>query len=262
MGKGNAVEYSQSPAAVRQRPLRRFRPGWLPTLVVAVLLPALVLLGFWQLARAEEKRQLLASYDARRTADPMPISELENIADKAYRRVHLSGHFDAEHSVLLDNRTRDGKAGVELLQPFYDQASNLWLLVNRGWLPWPDRRTPTQYTTSPTMESLDAWVYVPPGATFQLQADAPSNQWPLLVNAVHPQALWQQLGRTGLAYEVRLEPSPAAYQADWPVVAMGPERHQAYAVQWFALAAALLGLFIYFGFHATPKHEPILGEQQ
>jgi cytochrome oxidase assembly protein ShyY1 len=234
----------------------------LPTLVVAVLLPVLVLLGFWQLARAEEKRQLLASYDARRSADPMPISELENIADKAYRRVHLSGHFDAEHSVLLDNRTRDGQAGVELLQPFYDQASNLWLLVNRGWLPWPDRRTAAQYTTPPTLESLDAWVYVPPGATFQLQADAHSDQWPLLVNAVHPQALWQQLGRTGLAYEVRLEPSPAAYQADWPVVAMGPERHQAYAVQWFALAAALLGLFIYFGFHAAPKHEPILGEQQ
>ena len=256
------MEYSQSPSAVRAQPLRRFRPGWLPTLVVAVLLPMLVLLGFWQLARAEEKRHLLASYDARRTAEPMPISQLETTVDKAYRRVHLSGHFDAEHSVLLDNRTRDGKAGVELLQPFYDQASNLWLLINRGWLPWPDRRTAAEYSTPPTLESLDAWVYVPPGATFQLQADAPSEHWPLLVNAVHPQALWQQLGRTGLAYEVRLEPGPAAYQADWPVVAMGPERHQAYAVQWFALAAALLGLFVYFGFHAAPKHAPILGEQQ
>ncbi|WP_369009231.1 SURF1 family cytochrome oxidase biogenesis protein [Actinomadura sp. BRA 177] len=33
---------------------------------------------------------------------------------------------------------RDGKAGVELLQPFHDQASGLWLLLNRGWLPWRD----------------------------------------------------------------------------------------------------------------------------
>lgn len=39
-------------------------------------------------------------------------------ADPAFRRVHLRGLFDAEHSVLLDNRMRDGKAGVELLQPF------------------------------------------------------------------------------------------------------------------------------------------------
>jgi len=261
MGKGNAVEYSQSPASVRERPLRRFRPGWLPSLVVAALLPVLVLLGFWQLARAEEKRQLLASYEARRTAEPMGILELENTKDAAYRRVHLSGHFDEQHSVLLDNRTRDGKAGVELLQPFYDQASDLWLLVNRGWLPWPDRRNPAQFSTPPAMQNLDAWVYVPPGETFQLQADAPSNSWPVLVNAVHPQVLWQQLGRAGLAYEVRLQPSAAAYQADWPIVAMGPERHQAYAVQWFALAAALLGLFIYLGFHAAPAREPRLGEQ-
>ena len=262
MGKGNAVEYSQSPAAARPRPMRRFRPGWLPSLVVAALLPVLVLLGFWQLARAEEKRVLLASYEARRTAEPMSILDLERTPDPAFRRVHLSGHFDEQHSVLLDNRTRDGRVGVELLQPFYDQASDLWLLVNRGWLPWPDRRDPAQFSTPSAIQNLDGWVYVPPGAAFQLQADAPSNHWPLLVNAVHPQALWGQLGRAGLAYEVRLEPSAAAYQADWPVVAMGPERHQAYAVQWFALAAALLALFIYFGFHARPAREPRLGEQQ
>jgi cytochrome oxidase assembly protein ShyY1 len=42
---------------------------------------------------------------------------------------------------------RDGKAGVELLQPFHDQASGQWLLVNRGWLPWPDRRVPVQFVT-------------------------------------------------------------------------------------------------------------------
>ena len=33
-----------------------------------------------------------------------------------------------------------------------------------------------------------------------------------------------------------------------PVVAMGPEKHLGYAVQWFAMAAALCALFIYFGF--------------
>lgn len=45
-----------------------FRPGLVPTLVVAVLLPMLVLLGFWQLQRAEQKRQLLDTYAQHRTA--------------------------------------------------------------------------------------------------------------------------------------------------------------------------------------------------
>jgi cytochrome oxidase assembly protein ShyY1 len=79
----------------------------------------------------------------------MASTELQHTADPAFRRVRLHGQFDAAHSLLLDNRQRDGKVGVELLQPFQDQAAGLWLLVNRGWLPWPDRRTPPQFTTLP-----------------------------------------------------------------------------------------------------------------
>lgn len=227
--------------------MKAFRPGLAPTLVVLALLPVLLGLGCWQLSRGEAKRALLASYEARRAAEPIAIGELERSADPAYRRVSLRGQFDERHSLLLDNRTRAGQAGVELLQPFYDQASGLWLLVNRGWLPWPDRRTPPTFATPDTALSLTAWVYLPPGETFQLQADQPSSAWPRLVTRVEPRALWQQLGRGGWPYELRLEPGPAAFRNDWPVVAMGPEKHLGYAVQWFALAATLLGLYLYRG---------------
>ena len=124
-----------------------FRPGWLPSVLVALLLPGLLWLGFWQLQRGDEKRQLLASFEARRQAEPITLEQLEPMRDPAYRRVQLRGHFDTEHSLLLDSRSRDGHAGVELLQPFYDQPSGLWLLLNRGWLPWPDRRTPVSFST-------------------------------------------------------------------------------------------------------------------
>ncbi|MFJ2448358.1 SURF1 family protein [Pseudomonas sp. NPDC087626] len=235
--------------------MKRFRPGLVPTLVVALLLPLLVSLGFWQLSRGAEKSALLHSYAERRVAEPMAGAELQHIEDPAFRRVRLHGQFDAGHSLLLDNRQRDGKVGVELLQPFQDQATGLWLLVNRGWLPWPDRRTPPQFTTPQAMQSLDAWVYVAPGATFQLHADPKSATWPQLVTAVEPGKLWATLGREGFAYELRIESGPAAYQADWPVVAMGPEKHLAYAVQWFAMAIALLGLYLYLGWHnAKEKH--------
>ena len=149
--------------------------------------------------------------------------------------------------MLLDNRTRDGRVGVELLQPFYDQPSGLWLLLNRGWLPWPDRRTPVSFSTPAGALQLQAWIYVAPGESFQLQADQPGNAWPQLLTRVDAGALWRQLGRAGWPYELRLLPGPAAYQADWAVVAMGPEKHLGYAVQWFALAVALACLFIYFG---------------
>jgi len=235
--------------------MKRFRPGIVPTLVVVLLLPLLVFLGFWQLSRGAEKSALLQTYAERRAAEPMASTELQHTTDPAFRRVRLHGQFDAEHSLLLDNSQRNGRVGVELLQPFLDQASGLWLLVNRGWLPWPERRTPPQFKTPGEAVSLEAWVYVSPGATFQLHADPTTLTWPKLITAVEPDKLWTALNREGFAYELRAETGPATYQADWPVVAMGPEKHIAYAVQWFAMAIALFGLYLYLGWHnAKEKH--------
>lgn len=223
-----------------------FRPGLLPTLVVLALLPLLVWLGLWQLDRAEEKRLLIAAAEARGLAAPLPIQALEQQPELAYTRVSLQGTFDPAHSLLLDSRTRAGVAGVELLQPFYDQPSGLWLLVNRGWLAWPDRRIPPKFSTPDTLQSLTGWVYLPPGEGFLLK-QTDSSDWPKLVNAVDAPALWKQLGRGGAPFQVRLDPGAAAYQVDWPIVAMDPQKHLGYAVQWFSLALALLVLFIYLG---------------
>ncbi len=227
--------------------MKRFRPGLVPTLVVLALLPLLVSLGFWQLGRGEEKRIMLATYAERRAAPPMSAELLPSTADPAYRRVQLRGSFDAEHSLLLDNSIREGKVGVELIQPFHDQLSGLWLMVNRGWLPWPDRRTPPVFDTPTQPLNLDAWIYVSPGATFQLHPDAQSATWPKLITAIDPVKVWPELNREGFAHELRLEAGPAAYRTDWPVVAMGPEKHLGYAVQWFAMATALAGLYLYLG---------------
>ncbi|MGN2261427.1 SURF1 family cytochrome oxidase biogenesis protein, partial [Pseudomonas aeruginosa] len=68
----------------------------------------------------------------------------------------LHGRFDERHTLLLDNRLRNGQAGVEVLQPFYDQASGLWLLVNRGWVAWSDRRSPPALETPDRVLLLDA----------------------------------------------------------------------------------------------------------
>ena len=236
--------------------MKRFAPGVLPSLVVLALLPLLVSLGFWQLGRGEEKRVMLAHYAERRTEQPLSIDQIVNSDDQAYRRVQLRGYFDAEHTLLLDSSIRDGKAGVEVIQAFQDQASGVWALVNRGWLPWPDRRVAPLISTPAQALTLRAWVYVLPAA-FQLQPDAAKAPWPRLVTAINPAPLWAELGREGFFQELRMEPGPGSYRVDWPVVAMGPEKHLGYAVQWFAMASALLGLYVYLGWHQAKnkKHK-------
>ncbi|WP_371232193.1 SURF1 family protein [Pseudomonas sp. QE6] len=238
------MQYSQHATPHRSsRVAQAFRPGLAPTLVVLALLPVLLGLGCWQLSRAAEKRTLLTAAETQRQQDPISAAELERLPPRSYVRVRLQGQLDAEHTVLLDNRTRDGRAGVEVLQPFYDRAGHQWLLINRGWTAWPDRRVPPRIDTPDHDLLLDAWTYLPPPAT----PTAPVAGWPRLVTQVDAPALWDQLGRQGLPLEIRLEPGDAALDTDWPIVAMPPERHVGYAVQWFALAFALTGLYLYLG---------------
>src|SRR5476649_1761594 len=114
-GGRDAFQYSEGS-------VNSFRPGVAPSLVVLVLLPLLIFLGFWQLSRGEEKREMLANYAERRVATPLTSDQLQTSTDPAYRRVQLRGQFDAGHSLLLDNSIRDGRPGVELIQPFHDQT--------------------------------------------------------------------------------------------------------------------------------------------
>lgn len=236
--------------------MRRFVLQPLPTLVLMLLLPVLIGLGFWQLQRAEHKSGLLAAHQRQQGLPPALLQEAVQAADPVGRQVQLHGRFDTGHDLLLDNRSRDGRAGVELLQPFLDQDSGLWVLLNRGWLAWPDRRIAPVYSTPRLALSVKAWVYVPPGRGFQLQADAADADWPRLVTRVEAQRLWDELGREGYAHELRLLPGPAAYRADWPGVNQTPATHRGYAVQWFSLAAALLGLYLYLGFTVAARRLP------
>lgn len=222
-----------------------FRPGLLPTLVVLGLLPVLLWLGTWQLQRADEKRALLASYEARRGAEPVSPGQLEGLRDPAYVRVRLHGRFDERHTLLLDNRLRNGQAGVECCNPSTTRpaASGCWstaagshgLTDAAAGAGNPDR-----------VLLLDALTYLPPPGGLHL-ADAPAGGWPRLVTQLDIPALWQAFGRAGLPWEIRLEPGDASFDTDWPLVSMPPERHTGYAVQWFALATALLALYLYLG---------------
>lgn len=242
------MQYSQPDQYAAGQGMNGFKPGVIPTLVVLCLLPLLVWLGFWQLERGEQKRDMLARQEAREAAAPIGPEQIDTLQEPAYTRVNLQGSFDAEHSFLLDSRTRDGRVGVELLQPFQDQPSGRWVLVNRGWLPWPDRRIPPKFDTPDRPLKLSAWIYAPSGDPFILNRRM-AEGWPRLINHVDVKDIWQLLDRDGTKYQLRLEPGPAAYRADWPVTFMQPQQHVGYAVQWFALAVALLALFIYFGVH-------------
>ncbi len=213
--------------------------------VVCLCLPLLLALGFWQLARAAEKEQTLRAFEAQRAAPPIPIGQIDaqEGARLDGRRVALHGRYLPENAFLLDNRVLGGRVGYELLMPFADR-SGLTVLVNRGWLPAPPTRDRLPEVETPEGQlALSGEIHVPSSNTaLELWA---TDGWPSVVQNVDVPALSQRAGLKTFAYLVRLEPSqPGVTEADWPRVNMTPDRHRAYATQWFLMAVVLLLVFM------------------
>jgi cytochrome oxidase assembly protein ShyY1 len=235
--------------------LPRFAPGWALTAFVGFFLPILLLLGFWQLDRAEEKRLLQARMDQSRSAVAVPLDALQGSDDVAWRPVQMQGIFDPELIWFLDNRTRDGNAGLEVLQVFIDADSGKRLIVNRGWLAWPDRRQVPNVRTPRGSQRLDAEALPPTETGFTMGTTNVVPGWPKLITRVDMDAMREASGETLLPWMARLRTgSDAALTLDWPKLPMTSSKHTAYAVQWFALALALLALFLWAGLRPdTPE---------
>lgn len=231
----------------------RWDMEWRLTLVTALLLPALVSLGFWQLSRAEEK-VALAQSEARRAAQaPVPLQSLLDSPQESltFRPVVVRGYFHPEALVLKDNQIRDGRYGVDVLGLFYDRASARWALVNRGWvMADPSRQTLPELSIPEGDRTLRTRAYLPPGDPYVLQAESFSRlEWPLLVQDAGSQALRgaleDKLGAPLFPAELRLLPEESdGFRRDWPIMNSSPAKHRGYALQWFTMAAALLLLFV------------------
>jgi len=211
------------------------------------LLPLLLGLGLWQLQRATEKEQLARVWAERQLQSPqvLPVSGTE-AAELAYLRVELQGRFLPERQFLLDNRMRAGRYGMEVLTPMRLQASEQLVLVNRGWVPAdPARRHLPEVKTPAGLQSLQGTLYVSPGTPYTLGPEIHTGPWPRSLLALDMAVISAMLEDSVYPYSVRLSAdSPAALMADWPLVNTLPEKHRAYAVQWFSMALVLACLYL------------------
>jgi len=67
------------------------------------------------------------------------------------------------------------------------------------------------------------------------------SNWPARVGWVSAVRAEELYGDQFFAYQLRLDSdSPGALETGWPTVAVQPEKHTAYAVQWFVMVLVLL----------------------
>jgi surfeit locus 1 family protein len=212
-------------------------------------------LGYWQTHRKAEKQLLFDHFE---NAPMMELGQAAKAGER-FARVQGFGRFDPVRHFLLDNRTLNGRAGVHVLTPFVlDDGQTV--LVNRGWLPMPPDRS--QLPDVPT-DSRPRTLH---GRLNVLATEGPRlgdadllvpDQWPQLITYADPEPLGQALGTPISDWLVQLDADAGDGFEDrqWKAAVMGPEIHGAYALQWFALAAAAVIIWFTLGYREAGRRK-------
>lgn len=226
-----------------------FRPKRVPSLVMLVLLPLLISLGFWQLDRAEQKRELQILLNERLARPSVQTgSSALLFTDMRFRKVDIQGQFDGKRQYLLDNRINQGRPGYEVYTPLrFDGGAGI-ILVNRGWRPLgKDRRILPDISLDSEKIRVSGVLSLPPGKLLSLGADGTlqQNDWPRRVRNIDLQQIGMQLGYTMPPYVLQLDAgSKSAYVQIWKAYADSPQKNLSYAIQWFSMAGVLLLIYI------------------
>jgi surfeit locus 1 family protein len=228
-----------------------FSPSWLMTVITLMLLVLFIVLGRWQWGRAEFKQRLGEEF-ASGTDQVVELGSKTAAELPRYARVEVTGDWDGSRQFLLDNRTRDGRAGYEVLTPL-QLENGQWLLVNRGWVPFEGYRDRLPHVDLPSIDGtatiagrLDELPAA--GLAGGRAAPAISGGWPRVTAYPLPAELARSLGVDLKRLESRVllldASAPDGYRRDWKPYAKGPEQNWSYAIQWWSFAVLLLVLFV------------------
>jgi len=209
--------------------------------LLLLLSAGFVSLGRWQLERAEVNREIEERFDRAGGLSaldrPVGASDAET---HRYRRMTLSGRYETDIQILLDNMMRDGRVGYEVLTPFAVDGLDRLLVVNRGWLPAASSRDELpDIALAGEATTLRGRIDRLPRAGLRLGGAAEPADRPVVVMSFPDFGdLETVLGRNLFSFQLLLDPdADAGYVRDWAAPRDLDDRNLAYAVQWFALAA-------------------------
>lgn len=235
------------------RTLREKRLIW-PGVATLIGVLFLVALGTWQMQRLAWKEGLVAAIEARAHAAPVSLAAAEQRAaqgdDVEYTRVKLDGTFDHDHELHLYALDESGAPGFNVITPLRAADGSI-ALVNRGFvtneLKDPARRAAGQLAGEVSVTGL--LRHADQQGAFIPNNDPTHNTW-----------YWRDIGAMAAAaggadagrvhrFIVDAEAEPAS-PGGWPRGGVTrltlPNRHLEYALTWYGLAAALVGVFIAF----------------
>ena len=238
---------------------QRFSVSILPLVVTLAAFVAMCKLGFWQLDRAEQKRQQIAlfSQQGEITGEDLLQRTAITLIELNGRKVKLHGKIVTDNIWLLDNKTYNGKVGYNVITTLQLQGKEQQnqtpqakqVLVNWGWIQASKYRSELPRITLPDNIELTGVVRTTDFKQFSLEQGQDENGWPKRVQSIS--SIIANLDTQDVLPVVVYADTNENinYPQIYKPVVMSPEKHQAYAVQWFLLALSSLVVFMFASLH-------------
>lgn len=205
---------------------------------LAGLVALTMMLGVWQLWRAQQKQVLLDEITAQQSLPPLAWSAG---IPPAWRVLELKGQWLNQAEILLDQRVLDGRVGYYLITPFQLKDGSV-IMVNRGWWSPSEQINPPIATGSPR-------VVVQPVPRFIELGDTPI-QGRVFQNLDFGRfAAWAHLPMP-TAYGIAKN-APMGIEALKTNPPLAVERHLAYALSWWCMSG--FGVFLWLRFYRAAK---------
>ena len=229
---------------------------WLSTLIVLICIPLFIKLGLWQYNKAALRQSIQDQYQTSLVKQTANLTDyLNNPQVLQFQQVSVRGHYETQYQFLIDNQVENSLAGFHVITPFKIEGTQLYVLVNRGWISGSaNHQTVPDVDTPDGKQEIKGMVWLPSDKIFTLE--------PKVENNTHDAATWQMVWQhldmkkyhlaapiQVLDVIIKLDPNQpvGGYVRNWQMPPSKIMTNLGYAYQWFGFAFATLAIYLYTG---------------
>jgi cytochrome oxidase assembly protein ShyY1 len=209
-----------------------------------IFVPITISLGFWQLDRAQEKKEIIANYDELLTSEPTKLNTKS--AYKNWQPITTMGRFK-DTVIFEDNAILSGRAGFKIYHLF-ENGDGSYVFVHRGFIERNMIKNNLPLIDKPKgKQSLKGSILIKQDNSFvqdieesdgriiqEFNIERLINKFPILKDRyLHP-----------FLFNLDIRDKNKFLAIEKPVN-MAASKHIGYAIQWFGLCIALIILTIY-----------------
>ncbi len=225
-----------------------FKFHWLVAACIVITISGLVRLGLWQLDRTQEKFELQSNFQNMQELDAttmeyVPVSTLEfDSLQLQNRQVLLEGNYLNEQTIYQIYQPYQDQIGYEIVSPFKLASMDMVVMVSRGWSGASnDKELSERIPLIEGQINLLGQIFVPTEAMNSKTNNLSEIKWPLTIRFLNFEELGPQFSSPLFPYVIRLNEDQAGVLIrHWPEALVDVGRNFNYALQWFAMAIAVV----------------------